>query len=344
MTFANIRTDRLLLRQARSSDAEALAQRRSEPETAEYQSWTTPYPLEAAAKLVEGAAAMAGPANDEWWMLTIANPEDTKILGDIALHMTWEGRAFEIGYSLTSTAWGNGYATEAVGAVVARLFETPRTTRIHAMLHPDNIASAHVLERTGFVYEGRTRLSYWVDDENTDDLLYGLTRDDYACWHARPRTAPLAVRFVEITADNVREVRQLVTHKSQERFVAPVTNSFGAALYPEIVDDAPLAPWLRAVEADGDLVGFVMLSMVTDRHREPSLWRFLVDRRHQRRGIGARALELAIDECKSMGVDSMLVYWCEGRGSPKPLYLNRGFVPTGTLVDGEVEARLRFNR
>ena len=35
-----------------------------------------------------------------------------------------------------------------------------------------------------------------------------------------------------------------------------------------------------------------------------------------------------------------LVSWVAGKGSPEPMYLARGFVPTGNIHDGEIEARL----
>ncbi len=344
MPFAAIHTERLLLRPVQASDSGAMADRRSDPEVARHQSWTPPYTLEQATKAIEAISSMEEPVDDEWWMLTITKSDDQTVLGDLVIHPTWDGRSVEIGYTLARSAWGNGYATEAVQALIARLFENRQLTRIHAMLHPDNTPSARVLERTGFLYEGRTKLSYWVGDDNSDDLFYGLTRSDWDDWTSRRQDPPASVSLVEITSTNLAEVRKITTHKSQERFVAPIEKSLSTALFPPIIDGAPLVPWLRAVEADGVLVGFVMLSLATDEHPEPCLWRFLVDRKHQGRGIGMRSLELAIAECASLGTDSMSVFWCEGTGTPKGLYLSRGFVPTGTIEDGETEARLVFDQ
>jgi diamine N-acetyltransferase len=70
------------------------------------------------------------------------------------------------------------------------------------------------------------------------------------------------------------------------------------------------------------------------------LWRFVIDRRHQRRGIGVRALETVVDQCRVWGVESLVVSWAPGRGSPAPLYLGRGFMATGKVEDGEIEARI----
>ncbi len=310
---------------------------------ARHQNWTLPYPIERARQLVAAVVDLGGPANDEWYMVGIVETTSHEMVGDLAIHLSWGGRAAEIGYTLGSAYWGRGYATEAVGALIEYLFEQIGVTRIGAMLHPDNIASARVLERNGFVFEGHTRLSYWVGDENSDDLLYGLIRTDWDAWRDRPMNPPSAVRLVEIDVSNREAVWRLKTHKSQQRFVASMPASFADALFPEVVDGAPLVPWMRAVEADGELVGFVMVALQTTHHPEPYLWRLLIDRLHQGRGIGTRVLELITEEVRTMGSSTLLTSWALGRGSPEPFYLRNGFVPTGRLIDDEIEARRKVD-
>jgi GNAT superfamily N-acetyltransferase len=147
------------------------------------------------------------------------------------------------------------------------------------------------------------------------------------------------LRLVEVTTGNERMVSKLTTHKTQEAFVAPMAWSFTDALFPEVVDGAPLAPWMRAVIADGEVVGFVMLALRTEYHAEPYLWRLLIDRLHQRRGIGGWVLQLIADECRQMGDATLLTSWTEGKGSPRPFYIRHGFEPTGRVIDEETEAR-----
>ena len=322
----------------RSEDADGLHERRNDPEVSRYQDWVLPYPLEKAQQVVGDMAAMDGPCEGEWWMLAVTDFETDEVLGDLALFMSNEARTAEVGYTFAAEHWGNGYAVEAIGALVARLFETFGVTRVSGKLHPDNHPSAMVLERTGFLFEGHTRLSDWVGDDNTDDLIYGLTREDWESWRNRPRNPPAEVRLVELTTGNRQDVLDLRTHHSQRTFVAPMANSLSEALIPPVEGGSILKPWFRAIEADGALVGFLMLGF--PKNEEPFLWRLLIDRTHQRRGIAGVALALVGVEVKAMGHPTYLTSWIEGRGSPGPFYIGLGFELTGEIIHGETVARI----
>ena len=217
---------------------------------------------------------MDGPVNEQWWMLTIADPDHTAIFGDFVVHLTGEGRTAEIGYTLACEAWGHGYAPEAAEALVEYLFETVGVTRVEAMLHPDNTASAMVLERTGLLWEGHTRPVVLARRRELRRL--GL-RDDPARLGGMDATGRPTADERTADRDDGRQpdggAPLCVTHKSQERFVSPVIDSFADALFPEMIAGAPVVPWMRAIEADGELAGFVMLAITTEAHPEPYLWR-----------------------------------------------------------------------
>ncbi|MGB9346556.1 MAG: GNAT family N-acetyltransferase [Ilumatobacteraceae bacterium] len=338
MAFTPISTPRLLLRPVRQSDAHHLAARRSDPDVARYQNWLTPYPLERAEAMIAELMALEGPTDDEWWMLTVADPSDSEVFGDLVVHLTQEGRTAEIGYTLARRVWGHGYAVEGAAALVEYLFETVGVTRVEAMLHPDNPASAMVLERAGLLFEGHTRSSFWLGDDNSDDWLYGMTRPDWDTWRNRPRHRPEHVELVEVTRDNLDAVLALATHRSQQRFVEPVANSLAEALVPPAAQGETIRPWCRAVLADGEPVGFVMVGRSPSGDQAPYLWRLLVDRLHQRRGIGGAVIGLVADQCRTWGAAELLASWMPAKGSPEPFLVSCGFVPIGTGDDGEVDA------
>ena len=342
LMFTPIKTERLVLRPVRTNDAPSLAARRSDPTTAEFQAWTVPYPLERAEKLIASSQEMDGPTSDEWYMIAISDPDSDRMIGDLAVFLKWEGRTAEIGYTLDPEARGKGLATEAVNGLLDHLFEALDVTRIEASLHPNNVASARLLERTGFLWERLSRSDYWVGDEVSDTAHYSMLRSDLEEWRSRPRQGPENIELVEVDTRNEGRVFKLKTHKTQEAYVAPMEWSFADALFPEVINGAPVVPWLRAVEADGDLVGFVMLALKTEHHPEPYLWRLLIDRLHQRRGIGTRVLDQVVDQCRSWGDVTLTTSWSSGPESPEPFYLAYGFEPTGRIIDDETEGRFTF--
>lgn len=341
VTFLPIATDRLVLRPFRGDDAAVLAAYRSDPDVARYQSWTAPYGVGAARTLIDAQSLLDGPTRGEW--IQIAIERDGELVGDVAVGLSDDGLTATIGYTVAPAHQGGGLATEAVGAVVARLFHEFAVHRVQASIDPRNDASARVVERLGFVHEGTALASVQHHGDWADDARYALTADGHQAWWSRSTGPPVDVRLVEVSATNVHDVLQLSTHPTQRHFVAPMAASFADAFAPEWIDGAPVVPWARAIDADGELVGFMMLAARTEAHPEAFLWRLLIDRRHQRRGIGTRALKLLFEQLRADGHQTLLVSWNPGVGGPGPLYERLGFVPTGELHNDEVVARLQLN-
>jgi diamine N-acetyltransferase len=133
----------------------------------------------------------------------------------------------------------------------------------------------------------------------------------------------------------VREICALQVAPGQHRFVAPNAVSFAEAHYE------PKA-WYRAVYADGQPVGFAMLSIDAEKP-EYYLWRFMIDGGFQGRGYGRAALGLIVEHVRSLpNARELLLSWVPGDGSPEPFYRGLGFVPTGEVDGGEVVARLEL--
>lgn len=338
--FLPIEAGRVRLRAFTAADAPVLAAYRSDPDVARYQSWDPPYETAAAEAFVDAMGSLTGPVAGDW--IQIAIEVDGALAGDVAVGLDEPGYVATIGYSLARAHQGHGLAREAVGAVVDRLFDVLGVHRIEAGMDARNHASARVVESLGFAYEGTFASAVLHRDEWTDDVRYGLTVEAHRAWRARPLQPPHDVRLVEITPNTRDSVLALETHRSQRRFVAPMADSFADALFPPVENDAPVVPWMRAIDADGELTGFVMTAEVTPAHPVPYLWRFLIDRRHQRRGIGGRALDLLIERLRAEGHRHLLVSWHPGAGGPEPFYLRRGFVPTGEIDDDEIVARLEL--
>ena len=332
-----ILTPRLQLRAMRLADGETVAAYRSDPAVAHFQDWPMPYD---SAGLLERLAAAEGLGPDLTAGTNLVIEVDGQLVGDVYVRL--DGGVAEIGYTLRPEHRGRGYATEAAAALVDHLIEDHGVHRITAGLDPENVASMRILEAIGMRKEAVAREAYLVRGKWVDDLRYSMLAAERSEWVQRTRTVPGTVELVEITPADAYLWGRLATHHSQERLVSPMALSFRDALFPEVVDGAPVVPWLRGVLADGERAAFVMVAATTEVHTEPFLWRLLVDRMHQRRGIGKLALAALVRQLSAEGHRTLLTSWNEGIGSPRPFYEALGFVPTGRDVDGETEARLSW--
>ncbi|HEX8558656.1 MAG TPA: GNAT family protein, partial [Pyrinomonadaceae bacterium] len=81
-------------------------------------------------------------------------------------------RSAEIGYWMGRAHWGRGLATAAVRALTDWAFAHFDLCRLDASVFDWNPASARVLEKAGYVLEGRLRKSATKDGRTIDQLLY----------------------------------------------------------------------------------------------------------------------------------------------------------------------------
>jgi RimJ/RimL family protein N-acetyltransferase len=152
----HLETDRLLLRRPHAADAQAIFDRyASDREVTCYLGWPRHRSLE------QTQAFMA--FSDTRWDTTPAGPFLIELPGTGALlgstGLDFEGPSVaSTGYVLARDAWGQGYATEALSAMV-ELCQRLQVHRVYALCHHEHRASRRVLEKVGFLRE-RTPLTY----------------------------------------------------------------------------------------------------------------------------------------------------------------------------------------
>ena len=86
-------------------------------------------------------------------------------------------RSAEIGYWLGEEFWGRGIATEALIAVTDHAFSHYDVCRLFAHVFDWNRASARVLEKAGYEFEGRLKKSVTKDGRTIDQLMYAIVRE-----------------------------------------------------------------------------------------------------------------------------------------------------------------------
>mmetsp|Transcript_22971 Transcript_22971/g.73873 ORF Transcript_22971/g.73873 Transcript_22971/m.73873 type:complete len:188 (+) Transcript_22971:21-584(+) len=107
-----------------------------------------------------------------------------KAVGGVGLELGSDvhRKTAEVGYWLGRDYWGRGIATAVVTAVTSWAFRTHDLVRLDAGVYASNPASARVLEKAGYRFEGRLRKSVFKDGLHLDQLLYAAiaepTKDD----------------------------------------------------------------------------------------------------------------------------------------------------------------------
>jgi len=142
-----IETPRLHLRKPNRSDAsEMLARYSGDPEVTKFLGW----PMH---RSVEDTIAFLSFSDHEWARrpagpYLIESKNEARLLGSTGLSFETVKMA-ATGYVLAKDAWGRGYATEALGAMVD-LAPKLGLVQIYALGHPNHSDSARALEKCGF--------------------------------------------------------------------------------------------------------------------------------------------------------------------------------------------------
>jgi ribosomal-protein-alanine N-acetyltransferase len=145
-----IETVRLVLRKATLADAAAVFQRyASDREVTKFLSWRCHQSIEETRAFLEYSEREWAQSASGAYL--IESRESARLLGSTGLHFQTPVIAIT-GYVLAKDAWGYGYATEALNAIL-ELARTLGVRSLRASSHGENIASMRVLEKCGFVRE-----------------------------------------------------------------------------------------------------------------------------------------------------------------------------------------------
>jgi diamine N-acetyltransferase len=150
-----------------------------------------------------------------------------------------------------------------------------------------------------------------------------------------PPDADTKVTLKEITRETLRSILSLEVSDDQKQLVAPNAVSIAEAHFSEHA-------WFRAIYAGDTPVGFVMLYSDQDEPRY-FLWRFMIDKRHQRKGYGREAMQELIAYVRSLpNAKELLVSYAPAEGNASPFYEKCGFVETGEWAGNEKVMKLTW--
>jgi len=143
------------------------------------------------------------------------------------------------------------------------------------------------------------------------------------------------VTLREITKATLWPILKLDVAEDQKQFVAPNSVSIAEAHFSD-------SAWFRAIYADDEPVGFVMLNLDEDKP-EYWVWRLMIGEGHQCKGYGSTAMRRVIERVQGLpGARELFVSYSPGDGNASPFYQKLGFKETGEWLDGEKVMKLLF--
>jgi 8-oxo-dGTP diphosphatase len=177
--FAQLATERLILRPLVPEDAEALHRLVNDWEVARNLAVVPfPYPRQLAddwilstrSELAQGAAYHLA--------ITGREGEHEVLVGLVGLHIDAKDRSGRLGYWVGRRFWGHGVATEAAGRLARWALANLTLDRLEARVATDNPASAAVLRRIGFQQTGEGTDHFVARGGEHPVWRFAATRDD----------------------------------------------------------------------------------------------------------------------------------------------------------------------
>lgn len=155
-----LETDRLILRRFRKGDGEAMFRNwTSDDEVTKYLSWPTHNDVRSTRMVLDSWVEGYEKEDHYIWAIRLREQEDEPI-GSISV-VAYDDTVgkMEIGYCIGKAWWHQGIMTEALGAVMAFLFDKVGAQRVEACHDPRNPHSGDVMLKCGMAFEGTLRRS-----------------------------------------------------------------------------------------------------------------------------------------------------------------------------------------
>jgi ribosomal-protein-alanine N-acetyltransferase len=174
-----LKTRRLLLRRIRpNSDAEAVFRYCSDPAVTRYVIFEAHRSLAETRKILRRLQGERRRTGAPHWAITLRRSgELIGMCGFLPLEI--KHRRGEFGYWLGKPHWGRGYATEAVGALLAFGFRRLKLNRLQARVLTRNRASARVLQKAGMRLEGTLREFEQIKGKFPDLHFYSMLQREF---------------------------------------------------------------------------------------------------------------------------------------------------------------------
>ena len=156
MAYQPLQTERLLLRDLRDTDLDALHHLRSNAEVNAFIGREMPVDLAETARFIADRRAEADNAHAYYWVIALHTHPDT-LIGTVCFwNVEPEKARTEIGYQILPEYQRRGYMREALRAVLLFGFQSVGFNSVLAFVKKENLPSIQLLEQQEFVLDVHT--------------------------------------------------------------------------------------------------------------------------------------------------------------------------------------------
>ena len=174
-----IETDRLILRQFKYSDDEAMLKYWIADEKIQSMYSEPVYTTKEEVKELLDKY-ISSYSKDDYYRWAIISKDNNECIGQIAFFLVDSKNHFaEIEYCIGSDFQCKGLATEATKAIIKYGFEKIKFHKIQICHKSINIPSKRVIDKCGFHFEGTLRDFFYMNGEYVDRIYYSILESEY---------------------------------------------------------------------------------------------------------------------------------------------------------------------
>ena len=175
-----LETDRLVLRQFKLDDAEAMYSNwANDPEVTKYLTWPAHSSAEVSKSVLKDWVSQYEKTDYYQWAISLKANGNEPIGCISVVHKEDKLEMVHIGYCIGVKWWKKGITSEALDAVMAYFFDEVGVNRVESRHDPNNANSGKVMMKCGMKYEGTMREADWSNQGICDASLYAMLKKDY---------------------------------------------------------------------------------------------------------------------------------------------------------------------
>ena len=175
-----IETDRLVLRQFKQTDAQAMYLNWArDKEVTKFLTWPAHKCIEASESVLRDWVEQY--RNDDFYQWAIVFKENgNEPIGSISVVDSNEKiKMVHIGYCIGRKWWHQGITSEALAAIIDFLIMEVGINRVESRHDPQNLNSGYVMRKCGMKYEGTMREADWNNQGICDFSEYAILAKEY---------------------------------------------------------------------------------------------------------------------------------------------------------------------